>query len=306
MNQNPEKSDKDSLEKINNKTFSSTISPQETIPNTNSTNNARTSTNNIQTNWNMNYLCSKIKQMNFASIKNAIFNKNNLDNDLFCYGVFNGIIPFIFYPFYRIFLEHKIYGMLNFPEAGKNFIPKFSQIKESVKIRNGFFSGFGSYYIQLLACIPSKIIFNDDNSVYYNLAGALVTYPFFYSLLLQSNKKALKSSCYYPILKSRENLIKFIFNKESYKGISLNFLNELIFMNLPLLNFFFCYKIDSIRITYVFGTNSNGLNFKSLIEAKNFAYDNKSIYSGRFSYNVFLIFYNLYLFNFIRLNLNKS
>lgn len=258
-------------------------------------------TNSYLENDGKNIKHEKMTKFRLNFLRKILFNSNNFNNDLFAFGVFSYLSSFIFYPFYRIFLENKIFGMLIYPEQGKLFYPKFPQIRESLKLRNGYYSGFLGFYISMMPCLPLRIMTYESPSLLLTLLISTIVYPFTYSIMLNSNKKALRSDSYISLFKNRDNIFKFLFNKESYKGITLSFINECLFMNLPVLNFFMCYKIDSIRITYIFGKNAQGESFKSFREAKNFIFDNASVYLGRKSYNVYILFYNLYLLNATRI-----
>jgi len=218
---------------------------------------------------------------------------NKISNFILNHNTFNILKSFIFYPYYRIFIENKIIGTKQFRKG--EFFPIKAAIISSLKSRNGYFSGAASFFIStnLAYCFAKIIDMNiininkNDNTphILFLLPCFIISYPF----LINSNRKILNDSNYL-MLRNPINLIKLIFNKRNYRGLVYHLLSSIIYY-IPIANLFSCNKLESIRFTYVFGKNEKGISFINYGEAKKFINNNSTFTKGRSSFNKYMIGY---------------
>ncbi len=208
----------------------------------------------------------------------------------------NFIKPLIFYRYYRIFLENKIVGIRKIRK--EEIFPNKITIINSIKSRNTYFTGMSSFFIAVnLPNIFSK--FFDSfipKDLKINLPHIVILFPIFivsYPFLLNSNRKVINDKNFISI-KNPINLIKLIFDKRNYRGLIYHMLSSIVYY-IPIANFYFHNKFESIRFSYVFGKNEIGLKFTSYKEAKKFIVNNNSITKGRGAFNTYLIGYYITL-----------
>lgn len=215
------------------------------------------------------------------------------------------------YPCYRLFQEIKL---ISLQTLSKDFyIPKLKEIKQLIKLRNGYYTGFLSFMIFKSIDINSEKIRNfiikdyqfmnlifdyinrtieRDNihdliTYYLDLSlCCFICYPF----LKNSNDKVM----FYDKNKNFKNFPKFsnLLNGFYYKGFSIFYMNFIISKIFPI-NFIICPKLESIRLAYIYGTNSKGNEFNSYREAYNFLKENNTLNKGRLFY--WIIMLNLYI-----------
>ena len=160
---------------------------------------------------------------------------------------------FLFYPYYRIFLENKIFGLQQFRKD--SFFPTKFSIVNSLKTRNGYFTGFSSFFIASnLSFFSTKSLdFFSKNYNNFHIPHIITLFPMFilsYPFYLNSNKKVLKLPDYLE-LKNLKNILKLIFNKKNYRGLTYFIISSYLHY-IPLINLYFLNRLESIRFTFVF------------------------------------------------------
>jgi len=210
------------------------------------------------------------------------------------------------YPFYRKFLEFKLFGLQS---ISKNFYyPKSKEIDFSIKNRNGFYAGAASYIIAHVVANPavgyrqpfnhiSKRIFKSKvlQELTSNFLFSSVFLYCSYRFLVNSNNKAINSE-FYRNLRNPKNFWAILDPKYNNRGTLLYVVNGLI-GKIPLLNLLVCYRLESIRFAFVYGVNEKGEPFTSYNHARKFVSENDSIRKGRIFYNMMFVPYYIYLFS---------
>lgn len=233
----------------------------------------------------------------YKNEKNKTIFGNEKINYIVNHKVINILRTAILYPCYRNFIENKIYGINKLKKT--DYFPIKVSIIKSVKSRNSFITGITSFSIYSNMPIIFSLLYDslklekDFNITVPHIILLLPTYIISYPLLINSNRKVMNDPCYLNI-KNPLNLIRLMSIKNNYRGLYYHLLNSFISF-LPLINLVYCYKLESIRFTYLFGKNEKGLRFSSYKEAKNFIKNNDTIKKGRASFNSYLLGYYLTL-----------
>lgn len=235
----------------------------------------------------------KQKKNENIALEKLNFSNNNNNSNLFNHTTFNFLKPIIFYKYYRIFLENKIIGIKKIKK--NDIFPIKAAVLTSLKSRNGYMTGFSSFFIAAnLPNIFSKIYdnLNHEDLRKIHLPHIVLLFPTFilsYPFLINSNRKALNDYNYLS-LKNPINIFKLVFNKNNYRGIYYHFLSSIIYY-IPVANLYFNNRLESIRFTYVFGKNELGLKFSSYKETQKYLVNNNSITKGRGSFNMYIMSY---------------
>ena len=238
---------------------------------------------------------TRINDKNFNEINRINVNENvNYILNHKCVNIFRSII---LYPYHRIFMENKIYGINN--KGKRESFPTKASILKSVKSRNNYFAGITSFSVHsnlpiIFSFVYDLLRINKDINitvphVLLLLPSFILSYPF----LINSNRKVMNDSGFLN-MKNPLNIIRLILNKNSYRGLIYHLFNSVMFY-LPIFNLLFLHKYESVRFTYVFGKNEKGLKFNSYKEAKKFIINNDSINMGRGAFNAYLFGYYITL-----------
>jgi len=244
---------------------------------------------------------------------NKDFSQNNTSNNNFdknieitinLYTGFGKFYTLIAYPFYRKFLENKFFGLQIL--SNNFYFPKKEEINMSIKNRNGYYAGVSSFFLAHLIQLNytkldenssfikfyssiAKFFFKNNETLQeltMNAAFSSVCLFFSYPLFMNSNNKAINSQ-YYKRLSNPKNLW-FIYRNYYQRGSLLFVINGLL-TQIPFLNVFVCYKLESIRIAYVYGSDDKGKAFTSYKQARKLITDNDSLQKGKWFYNFMLL-----------------